>query len=85
MTDEPRGYDAVGASADASPSALMDGINIHRMVLERMRQAGHELRVLHEQPGANGFGRVSAVTRHPQTKVLSAGAGPAWGTGVAGY
>ena len=54
-------------------------------VLERMKRAGHDLCVLDEQPGANGFGRVSAVTRNPCTKVLSAGAGPAWGTGVAGY
>ena len=54
-------------------------------VLKRMERAGHELCVLNEQPGANGFGRVCAVTRNPKTKTLSAGTGPAWGTGVVGY
>lgn len=54
-------------------------------VVGRMERAGHELCRLDEQPGANGFGRVCAVTRNSRTKVLSAGAGPAWGTGVAGF
>ena len=54
-------------------------------VQKRLRRAGHDLWVLDEQPGANGFGRVCAVTRNPRTGVLSAGAGPAWGTGLAGY
>ena len=54
-------------------------------VQRRLQRAGHELCVLDEQPGANGFGRVCAVTRNPRTRALSAGAGPAWGTGLAGY
>ena len=58
---------------------------ITRGILDRMQRIGHDLRVLREQPGANGFGRISAVSRNPRTKALSAGAGPAWDTGVAGY
>jgi gamma-glutamyltranspeptidase/glutathione hydrolase len=54
-------------------------------VLNRMRRAGHDLRVLVEQPGVNNFGRICAVTRNPRSGALSAGAGPAWATGVAGY
>jgi len=58
---------------------------IGEAVLNRMRRAGHDLQILVENPGANNFGRICAVTRNPRTGTLSAGAGPAWATGVAGY
>ena len=54
-------------------------------VVNRLRRAGHDLQLLKEQPGSNNFGRVCAVTRNPRTRVLSAGAGPAWATGIAGF
>ena len=58
---------------------------IDAQILARLQKAGHELCVLNPQPGANHFGRVSAVTRNPKNKTLSAGGGAAWQTGLAGF
>ena len=58
---------------------------IDASVIRRLQKVGHDVCILTEQPGANHFGRVAAVTRNARTRVLSAGAGPAWMTSIAGF
>jgi len=58
---------------------------IDPQVQHRLRRVGHTVTLLQEQPGTNGFGRISAVTRNPRSGALRAAGGPAWGTGVAGF
>ncbi|MEZ5926609.1 MAG: gamma-glutamyltransferase [Hyphomicrobiaceae bacterium] len=60
----------------------------HRIGLdirEALAAAGHEVVVEQEEPGGWAFGRVSAVAYDAKRKCLTAGAGPSWQTGVAGY
>jgi gamma-glutamyltranspeptidase/glutathione hydrolase len=54
-------------------------------VIERMRDAGHEIVLEPEAPGRWPFGRVCAVAWDGRRKVLAGGAGPSWQTSVAGY
>lgn len=54
-------------------------------VRDKLEELGHELDFVREWPSTLNFGRVCAIHRNPKTGVLSAGAAPAWTTGVAGY
>jgi gamma-glutamyltranspeptidase/glutathione hydrolase len=53
-------------------------------VVRGLRDLGHEVDVVIDDPGLTHFGRISAVSRDPQSGLLRAGAGPAWWTAAAG-
>jgi gamma-glutamyltranspeptidase/glutathione hydrolase len=54
---------------------------IPEAVAARMARAGHRVRVVHEGPGSNHFGRVCALAR--TRRGWAAGGYPVWGTGAA--
>ena len=66
-----------------SGSTLVDA-RIPAEVIERLRDLGHEVEVVLDDPGVTHFGRVSAVSRDPGSGLLRAGSGPAWWTASAG-
>ena len=56
-----------------------------RTVRDRLARAGHDVVVVEEGPGRLNFGRTCAIAWNARRKHWSAGAGPVWMTGVAGY
>ncbi len=75
--DQPRVHSQGGpTSVDA---------RIPQHVREALAGAGHDVVIEREGPGGWAFGRVSAVAYDAKRKCLTAGAGPSWQTGVAGY
>ncbi|MEQ9350363.1 MAG: gamma-glutamyltransferase [Alphaproteobacteria bacterium] len=52
-------------------------------VRDKLANAGHDVQVVREEPGAVNFGRITAIAYNPRRKTLTAGAAPNWGTGVA--
>lgn len=57
---------------------------IPAQVIQGLRDLGHEVDVATDDPGVTQFGRISAVSRDPQSGLLRAGSGPAWWTASAG-
>ncbi|MDX6569773.1 MAG: gamma-glutamyltranspeptidase / glutathione hydrolase [Gaiellales bacterium] len=53
-------------------------------VIQGLRDLGHEVDIVSDDPGVTQFGRISAVSRDPQSGLLRAGSGPAWWTASAG-
>jgi gamma-glutamyltranspeptidase/glutathione hydrolase len=62
---------------------FVDG-RISENVREQLRELGHNVVVVNDDPGVTHFGRVSAVSRDPDSGLLAAGGGPAWWTACAG-
>ena len=53
-------------------------------VIQGLRDLGHDVEVVLDDPGVTHFGRISAVSRDPASGVLRAASGPAWWTAAAG-
>ncbi len=75
--DQPRVHSQGG------PTSVDERIPLQ--VREALAGAGHDVSVEKEEPGGWAFGRVAAVAYDAKRKCLTAGAGPSWQTGVAGY
>ncbi len=80
--DVQAAIDAPRVHCQGGPT-LVDA-RIPSSVIQGLRDLGHEVQVVLDDPGVTNFGRISAVSRDPATGLLRAGSGPAWWTASAG-
>jgi gamma-glutamyltranspeptidase/glutathione hydrolase len=80
--DVQAAIDAPRVHCQGGPT-LVDA-RIPEVVIEGLRDLGHDVQVVLDDPGVTNFGRISAVSRDPATGLLRAGSGPAWWTASAG-
>ena len=58
---------------------------IPQAVQDKLAAMGHTVIPVTDLPGSTNFGRVCAIQIDPQSGLMQAGSGPAWGTAAAGY
>jgi gamma-glutamyltranspeptidase / glutathione hydrolase len=80
--DVQAAIDAPRVHCQGGPT-LVDA-RIPAAVIQGLRDLGHEVQLVLDDPGVTNFGRISAVSRDPATGLLRAGSGPAWWTASAG-